>query len=83
MCGEGLGGGGGGGGGGRQRDREVFSKHLSQHPAPLGGDPCLQAQLKIPLSDTTEVGECEVTSASELHAQAERIEKRKREDKCQ
>ena len=32
---------------GRQRDREVFSKHLSQRPASFEGDPCLQARLML------------------------------------
>ena len=35
--------------------------------------------VKILRNDTNEVGECEVTVTSELHAHAERTEKQKRE----
>ena len=38
--------------------------------------------IKIPRRDTNEVGEYEVTVTSELHAQAERTKKQKREDKA-
>ena len=38
--------------------------------------------LKIPRSDTNEVGEYEVTVTSELYAQAERTKKQKREEKA-
>ena len=37
--------------------------------------------VKIPRSDTNEVGEYGVTVTSELHAQAERTKKQKREEK--
>ena len=39
-------------------------------------------QAKIPQSDTNEVGEYEVTATSELHAEAERTKKQKREEKA-
>ena len=38
--------------------------------------------IKIPQSDTNAVGEYEVTVTSELHAEAERTKKPKREDKA-
>ena len=38
--------------------------------------------IKIPRRDTNEVGEYEVTVTSELHAQAERTKKQKREEKA-
>ena len=37
--------------------------------------------VKVPRSDTNEVGEYGVTVTSELHAQAERTKKQKREEK--
>ena len=38
--------------------------------------------IKIPRSDTNEVGEYEVTVTSELHTQAKRTKKHKREEKA-